>query len=109
MRQVLLVDDNPKIHPVITEALDHHQVISAFDGDECVSILENKIIDLVILDIEMPTTNGWETLRIIKDEENGWPEIPVIIMTCVDDWESFLKSAMLGADYCIDISKPSFD
>lgn len=62
--------------------------------------LEEFPVDYVILDLEME--GSWEILRIIRDEDNGWPEVTLIVyMKSVED---FLKSSCIGADYFM--SKP---
>lgn len=53
---------------------------------------------VVVMDINMPVTNGWEALRIIKDSD-GWPETEVIIMTVQTEPENALKAWSIGARY----------
>lgn len=99
---ILVVDDNPEIRKVLTYWLeDKYTVTTVEDGEEAIAALTDGEFDLLILDVEMPKTDGWETLRVIKDPDSGFP-VPVIMLTCVSDTESFLKSAIIGAEYFVE-------
>lgn len=101
--RVLLVDDNERIRKVLNVALDLEgfEVLQASNGEEAIEILtdEYESIDVVVLDLQMPVTNGWETLRVIKDQENGFPGPIVIMLTVQGEPENALKSWLLGAKY----------
>ena len=59
-------------------------------------------VDLLMLDVEMPKLNGLETLEIVKDK---YPEIPVIMVSALDNRETVFRALELGAfDF---IPKPS--
>lgn len=103
-QSVLLVDDNQQIRDMVREALDiqgGYTIYDAENGEEAVSVLTDNEIDAVILDLEMPVTDGWETLRIIKDHENGWPDTKVIMLTVKKEAENALKAWTLDADYFV--------
>lgn len=53
--------------------------------------------DLILLDIKMPEMDGFETLKKLREQENGAEEIPVIFLTANDDEESETKGLSLGA------------
>jgi len=66
-------------------------------------ILENVIPDLILLDINMPEMNGYDTIKKLKADER-YADIPVIFLTAKNDNESELEGLALGAvDY---VSKP---
>lgn len=100
---VLIVDDTDNVRLVLEVALSPLcKTLSAKSGEEAIEILSNNAsIAVVILDINMPVTDGWETLRIIKDPENGWPEIPVVMLSVHKEPENALKAWDLGAKYYI--------
>jgi putative two-component system response regulator len=66
-------------------------------------MLEKNIPDLILLDVEMPETNGYDTIKILKSK-NETADIPVIFLTGKTDGDSELEGLTLGAiDY---ITKP---
>lgn len=97
-QRVLIVDDSAEIRQLVRSILeDDYDVEEADDGEQCIEMLtESCDYDLLILDIEMPGTNGWETLRVVSDEDN-WPEIPVVMFTVLNEPENALKAWHIGA------------
>lgn len=55
-------------------------MLTATSGVECLSILNEKLVDLILLDVEMPVMNGLKTLKEIKERER-LKEIPVMFVT----------------------------
>lgn len=105
MTTVLVVDDNPEIREILRETLElDYRVVTAGNGEEAIEILTTEVVDLCILDVQMPVTDGFETLRIIRDAENGWPALKVIMLTVRKEPEYWLRSAVIGAD--IYVTKP---
>lgn len=69
--------------------------ITAFDGAELLQALEkDSVIDVVLMDIQMPELNGIETTRQLKQK---YPQIKVIMVTTFDDDEKIFESIMAGA------------
>jgi len=80
--RILVVDDEPHIRRVLEVVLDKEgfDVVVASEGGEGLAVVEGGGIDLVILDLLMPDTNGLEVLAKIRAN----PDIsatPVIILT----------------------------
>jgi CheY-like chemotaxis protein len=78
--KVLLVDDDLSVRQSLGYALqsEHYTVVAAASGQEALEILCRSEVDLVLLDINMPGLNGWETIdQIIQIN----PFLPVIIIT----------------------------
>ena len=97
MRRILIVDDdsmNLKVAKVILES-NGYKTITAISAAECFETLKEEMVDLVLLDIEMPIMNGIKTLERIREHEefNG---IPVMFLTADANEETVLKAGRLG-------------
>lgn len=80
-----------------------YNVIPASSGDEAISRAKQENPDLVLLDIEMPGLDGFQTFDILKKEVLP-PAVPVIFLTAREDSQSREKGLEAGAvDY---ITKP---
>jgi len=96
--KVLVVEDdtfNRMLLKSLLVKVGNIKVLEAKDGLEALSILDHEAIDICLLDLHMPTLNGFETLEIIR---NGtiFEKIPVIVITS-DEVEK-KKSFALGAN-----------
>jgi len=102
--KIILVDDNMANLAVGRNLLKvFYEVFPAPSAAKLFEILENIIPDLILLDIEMPETNGYEAIKKLKSSAN-FSDIPVIFLTSKTDEGSELEGFNLGAvDY---ISKP---
>jgi signal transduction histidine kinase len=78
--RLLLVDDEDGFRQTIAKRLAKRGLAAdqAADGNECLSILEKKSMDVVVLDVKMPGMSGIEVLRNITDK---YPETEVILLT----------------------------
>ncbi len=100
---ILVVDDEPGIREILSIMLESegYAIELAESFDQAVDIIGSKIVDVVISDIMMPTTDGIELLRNIKRIN---PDIPVILITAYASLNSAVEALRLGAfDY---ITKP---
>lgn len=100
MIKVCIVDDNNYLLKAIKEKLsffeDIHITFTANDGAELLSKLnDDKIIDLILMDIEMPTINGIEATEMVKKK---YPQIKIIMLTVFDNDDNILRSIKAGAD-----------
>lgn len=103
--QILIVDDTPTNIKVLFNLLKEagFKVLVANSGEIALSSLEKVTPDLILLDIQMPGIDGFETCRLLKENATT-QEIPVIFMTAISDVEHKVKGLELGAvDY---ITKP---
>ena len=99
--RVLLVDDEKDFVEMLGLRLEEagENVTAAHSGRECLQILEQKEIDVVILDILMPGMDGIATLKEIKKR---LPLVEVIMLTGHGTTESAVKGMKLGAfDYLL--------
>ena len=80
--KVMVVDDSITVRKVTTRLLERHnmQVITAKDGVDAVTILQEEHPDVMLLDIEMPRMDGFELARHMRSME-GLRDIPIIMIT----------------------------
>lgn len=73
MARVLVADDNADTRDALALILRAagHEVVGAADGDEAIDLYRAQAFDLLVLDLLMPRRDGFETLRILKDEYPG--------------------------------------
>jgi DNA-binding response OmpR family regulator len=98
---VLMVEDSPPQALKVKLALENNgcEVFWAETGQGGLDIGQEKDFDLIILDIELPDTNGFEVCKKLKSDPN-LAEIPVIMMTTRDHAEDVLSGLEVGAiDY----------
>ncbi|PSS58780.1 two-component system sensor histidine kinase/response regulator [Pseudomonas sp. BBP2017] len=82
-RKLLLVDDDVRNIFALTSALEHKgaSVEIARNGREAIERLENHIdIDLVLMDVMMPEMDGYEAIRLIRQQPR-WRKLPIIAVT----------------------------
>ena len=78
--KILLVDDDPGVRRMLLRVLEEedYAVVPAADGLEALESATSNAPDLVLLDLNLPHQNGWETFkRLVADN----PSLPVIIIT----------------------------
>lgn len=97
--EILIVDDNDKNRDMLGRHLKRlgYRSSTAVNGREALDMLEHKYYDLVLLDIMMPGMNGYEVLEIIKSKEK-WSNIPVIVVSAIQEVESAVRCIELGAE-----------
>jgi serine phosphatase RsbU (regulator of sigma subunit) len=101
---VLIVEDHPTSRKILESMLKgRYSVVAAADGQEAVSLAASRQPDIVLLDIELPEMDGFETLRHLRSYALD-PSVPVIFLTGRADDESREKGLEAGAvDY---LTKP---
>lgn len=103
---ILCVDDEP-VNLKLVEAMmlpKGYEVIKAADGADALKKIKEHTIDLLLLDVMMPGMNGFDTCRLIKDDEQ-YRNIPIIMLTALRSKEDRVKGIAAGADDFI--SKPA--
>ncbi|NES01485.1 MAG: response regulator [Okeania sp. SIO2F4] len=102
---ILVVDDAPANLKVIVQTLtdEGYEVTTAITGERALKQISYDLPDLILLDIQMPGIDGFETCKTLKENPQT-KDIPIIFMTALSDSESIVKGFNLGAvDY---ITKP---
>lgn len=98
--RIAVVDDNVFLQKAVAEKLSFFDDLvlkfTAINGNEIQQKLEqNKNIDLILMDIEMPNCNGIEATQIIKSK---YPQIKIIMLTVFDNDENIFNAIKAGAD-----------
>ncbi len=105
---ILIVDDNHNnlfsLKTLIEENLEHVTVIEADSGQLALDTLLDNPVDLIVLDVQMPEMDGFETARLIRSLKKT-KHIPIVFLTAAYKSEEFQQRgfAVGGADY---LTKP---
>jgi DNA-binding response OmpR family regulator len=102
---ILIVDDEPISRENLADVLvtQGYELIFASNGPECLQKVVEFTPDVILLDVMMPEMDGFEVCRRVRAEAAS-AEVPIIMVTALDDRESRLQGIEAGADDFI--SKP---
>jgi len=103
---ILIVDDNPKniqLAASVLKSTASYNIFFATSGEKGIEQLQNKKYSLILLDINMPGLDGYETATIIKANEST-KKIPIVFLSANANKESIRKGFEYGgSDY---VTKP---
>ena len=93
---ILVVDDDPLILKFVSANLRarNFDVIGTEDGESALKIFHERKLNLVILDIMLPGTNGLEVCQKIRESS----EVPIIMLSAKNDLTDKVELLNLGAD-----------
>jgi DNA-binding response OmpR family regulator len=93
---ILVVDDDPQIRQSLGKLLsvEGYEAALAADGQQGVEIFDTRQIDLVLLDINLPGSGGWEIFGAITSAN---PFLPIIVITGKEDQQDLATLAGVGA------------
>ncbi len=96
---VLVVDDNRITTKLLRRYLEAngYDASEAFDGIDCLEKVVEKLPDTIVLDVMMPRLDGYETVSRLKNQDST-KDIPVVIVTALNDVANQIKSIEAGAD-----------
>lgn len=95
---VLIIDDDAQMLEIMTKYLSGvAEVVTAISGKQAIDYVRKNAVDVIFLDINMPSMNGYEVLeqfRKMKECIN----VPVVFITSRNDKDTILNSASMGSD-----------
>jgi class 3 adenylate cyclase len=96
---VLVIDDSELNRDLLARHLEYqgYRAAAAENGRRALELLESRAFDLILLDIIMPEMTGFQLLERLKAEE-AWRDIPVIMISSLEEIDSVARSLEIGAD-----------
>jgi DNA-binding response OmpR family regulator len=96
--RILFVDDDPILREfaVVNLATEHASVETAPDGAEALSAIAAKAPDIVLLDLEMPSVDGFQVLKTLRASPEH-RDLPVIVVTGREDVDAVDRAFAAGA------------
>jgi CheY-like chemotaxis protein len=98
MASILLVDDDEVSRHVVRKMIerDGHHVEEAGDGEAALAAMDAGLLpDCIVLDLMMPRVGGVDVLRRLRNEAR-WQQIPVLLMTSLDDGPEVDQARTMG-------------
>ena len=97
--KILLVQDSATLRYAMRNYIIEagHTPLIAQSGEEALQMLETTPVDMIIMDVEMPGLNGFETTRLIREWLGGY-WIPIIFVTGRNEDESYREGIEAGGD-----------
>jgi CheY-like chemotaxis protein len=98
MKKILFIEDESSLQRALSDVLkeNNYEVVSALDGEIGLRLAKSEKPDLALLDIILPKMNGLEVLKALKEGPET-RDIPVIILTNLENMEDINKAIELGA------------
>jgi CheY-like chemotaxis protein len=105
-RTALVVDDNLINRRVARSFLEQMgiEVVEAVDGQDALNTLAHTPVDIVLMDIHMPTLDGSRAFRMLRDSSGPNKDVPVIALTA--DGMAGDKQKYLAQGFDAYVSKP---
>ena len=97
MFKILIVEDDKELNKTVCSFLNGsgYEAIGCLDANEAYDALYENTIDLIVSDIMMPGTDGFEFARNVRDVNS---DIPILFMTARDDIASKQRGFRIGVD-----------
>lgn len=98
-KRILIAEDEVTLGELLRDFLDDHgyEVLLTKDGEECLSAYDKFKPDLLVLDIIMPKKDGFEVLEELSKKNGNSKQLPVIILTNLNNPDDIEKALNLGA------------
>lgn len=96
-KKILIIEDDQRIAQNIGKGLIEKgfEIEIAYDGLIGTKLFNNNGFDLIILDINLPSMNGYEVCKIIRQKD---PNIPILMLTALGETEDKIQGFGVGAD-----------
>lgn len=100
--KILIADDSKLVRSVVKNVLlkngiTEDRILMASDGAEAEKIIQEQLIELLLIDWMMPNLNGLDLVRKLKLHSH-YAQIPIIMMTVVDDYSKVQEALNSGVD-----------
>lgn len=101
---ILLADDDADMRKVLRAHFEEMDcdLLESTDGAETLEQIIVHQPNLVILDVMMPELNGWEIAKYVRQRDEQFPHVGIIMLTAIGPTNNELTSPLFGADDYID-------
>jgi len=98
--KVLVVDDDASVQRLLQYTLkqEGYEVVLAADGTEALRLWSSEGPTLILLDVTLPTLDGYEVATRIRAEESPGSHVPIIMLTADKDVQQKVRALRAGAD-----------
>lgn len=98
MKTILFIEDESVLQKTFGAILkkEGYEMVSALNGDVGFDLAKNKKPDLILLDLVLPKTHGFDVLKQLKEDKDT-KEIPIIVLTNLEGIGDVDKAIELGA------------
>lgn len=98
-KKILLVEDDTFILEMYATKLLNfgYEVLTATDGEEALKIIKEKHPDFILLDLILPSVDGFDVLKAVKKNPKT-KSIPIILLTNLGERQDVEQGLKLGAD-----------
>ena len=98
-KTVLVVDDDEGMRDTLTAVLKReYRVLRAATGEAALQMMEKEDVDLMLLDVRLPGINGFEVLKIAKE---NYPYVEVIVISVLKELDAAIEAMRYGAYHYI--------
>ncbi|MBT4824952.1 response regulator [Candidatus Woesearchaeota archaeon] len=98
MKKILIVDDQYALRELVELTLESdYEIIKSESGQDALKKIEEKVPDLILLDIMMPSMDGYQLCQILRSMEKT-KNIPIIMFSAKHQPEDIKKAKDLGAN-----------
>ncbi|WP_333851809.1 substrate-binding domain-containing protein [Epilithonimonas sp.] len=94
---LLLVEDNSDLSFFLSHKLQSEYSVTVSDGIDVIEKAMTEIPDIIVCDVNLPDKNGFEICEILKNDHRT-SHIPIILLTALDNKESYLQGLKSGVD-----------
>jgi DNA-binding response OmpR family regulator len=103
---IMVVDDDPDVVSILARHVQReaYVAIKVMSGPDCLQVLRERSVDLILLDLMMPEMDGFEVCRALKDN-SATADIPIIMVTARDDLDARVGMRFGVSDF---LAKPVF-
>ena len=97
-KPVMLIVDDVEINRVVLTQFfqEEYQIIEAENGQEAMTVIEQQLVSIVLVDLVMPIMDGFQLLSMMKRNDQ-FAGIPVVVMTANNDGDSEARAMEMGA------------